>query len=94
MIESYVIFPIIKHSARTTILICMYRGEASVGASGDVPSTVIMDTPGGEDDEVGMDDDNMFVVADSTALTAPNAAFNSNRNVDDKPEGKYIKCRI
>ena len=54
----------------------------------DLPSTVIMDTPGREEEDEGaMDDDNMFVVEDSTPLTAPDKGFDGDRNITDKPEG-------
>ena len=71
---------------------CDCRDAAGLMA-GDLPSTVIMDTPGGEeDDEAAMDDDNMFIVEDSTPLVPPNKAFEGDRNMSDKPEGALRYC--
>lgn len=57
---------------------------------GDLPPTVILDTPGGGGGDNEMDeDDDQFVVVDSTPLALPpeEAFTNFSEGMDDKPEG-------
>jgi len=70
-------------------LTCQYRGSSGVlTAAVDLPSTVIMDTPGREEEDEGaMDDDNMFMVEDSNPISAPDKGFDGDKNITDKPEG-------
>ena len=60
----------------------------------DVPSTVILDTPGVAAGEGEDDDDDQFVVADSTPLAPPSEdAFSKPLDglMDEKPEGMHEK---